>query len=81
MSELPSPVQMAANLAKEAVNTAKAAITTGHFHVPKDISDARFTICKSCEHFIQDKSRCKLCGCFMEFKVKLVSAKCPARKW
>ena len=81
MSDLPNPVQMAANLAKEAVNTAKVVVNTGHFHVPQDISEARFNICKACEFFIQDKARCSKCGCFMEFKSKLVSAKCPVSKW
>ena len=81
MSDLPNPVQMAASLAKEAVNTVKTAVTTGHFQVPQDISEARFNICKKCEHFIQDKSRCSVCGCFMEFKSKLAAAKCPVSKW
>lgn len=81
MPDLPDPVQMAANFAKEMTNIAKTAVFTGHFQVPQDISDARFNICKTCEFLIQDRARCSKCGCFMELKVKLVSAKCPVSKW
>jgi hypothetical protein len=44
-------------------------------------SNARFDICKSCEHFLSLTSQCKKCGCYMKAKVRLPMAECPVGKW
>lgn len=49
--------------------------------VAKDAAQARFDICKQCEHFFKPTSSCKACGCFMKAKVKLASSDCPVGKW
>lgn len=36
--------------------------------------------CSECEYCINGK-RCKLCGCFIKTKAKLLTEKCPADKW
>lgn len=35
--------------------------------------------CKSCEHFTG--SRCRLCGCFTEAKLRMATEVCPIKKW
>ena len=44
-------------------------------------ADDRMTICNQCEHLEQKKKVCNVCGCFMEFKTKIPTAKCPLGKW
>jgi len=41
----------------------------------------RYSLCENCEHFRVKTKQCKLCGCFMKMKVKLLEAECPAGKW
>ncbi len=43
--------------------------------------NARFDICRSCEHFISLTSQCSQCGCFMKAKTRLPNAECPIGKW
>jgi hypothetical protein len=40
----------------------------------------RIDTCKSCENLTK-LNICKLCGCFMPFKVRLKGVSCPAGKW
>jgi hypothetical protein len=51
--------------------------------VSKEIADARFEICRSCEHFSHSSGRCGLCGCFMRPKVRIAAASCPdePKRW
>lgn len=72
---------MAANLSKEVVNTTISAVTSGAIFATKEVELQRFELCKNCEHFTHEENRCKICGCFMQSKVKLIAAKCPAGKW
>lgn len=44
-------------------------------------SNHRLEICKSCPELIKSVNQCKQCGCFMQLKTKLESAKCPLGKW
>lgn len=46
-----------------------------------DISTSRMSICLQCPELISLTKQCKKCGCFMEVKTKLESAKCPLAKW
>ena len=46
-----------------------------------DIFNLRYSTCLSCEAFIKLTGQCKECGCFMQKKAKLESAKCPLNKW
>ena len=47
--------------------------------VDDDIRDARLEVCKSCEHLSYHV--CTQCGCFVQAKAALISAKCPLNKW
>lgn len=44
-------------------------------------SNSRLDICKSCPELITVVNQCKQCGCFMNIKTKLESARCPLGKW
>lgn len=46
-----------------------------------EVIESRLNLCQACEHFKQNGSRCKLCGCFMKLKTELEKAKCPIGKW
>jgi hypothetical protein len=50
---------------------------------PADVDKAseRLQICKQCPELIAITNQCKKCGCFMNVKTKLDSAKCPLGKW
>lgn len=41
----------------------------------------RNSICQSCIYFIFKSKRCKICGCFLKHKIRLVSSFCPKEKW
>jgi hypothetical protein len=45
------------------------------------VAEKRLAICNSCDEYDQKWKKCKKCGCFMEFKSLLPSAKCPLDKW
>lgn len=49
-------------------------------YVSKDIAQARYDICKTCEFFLPTK-QCSKCGCIMKAKVTLENAECPVHKW
>jgi hypothetical protein len=45
---------------------------------PEELTKRQET-CNTCEHFTG--SRCKLCGCFTQAKLRMASQKCPINKW
>ena len=45
------------------------------------LSKKRYSICLVCENFIETTKQCKICNCFMFFKTRFLSAKCPEGKW
>jgi hypothetical protein len=45
------------------------------------VSEERLDICRKCEHFQEESSRCAICGCFMDYKTLLPFAECPQGKW
>lgn len=47
----------------------------------EETSNKRYEICLACPELIQITKQCKQCGCFMNVKTKLESAKCPLGKW
>ena len=78
---MPGIIEMASNLGKEIVNTTLSVATSGIAFVNEEEKTRRFGFCINCPDFIPEQSRCKICGCFMQVKVKLISAKCPIGKW
>ena len=49
----------------------------------KKIAKARLKLCKQCTDYDLQSNRCKLCGCYMKLKVKLISSYCVHKepKW
>lgn len=47
----------------------------------KSLIDKRYSICQSCEHFINATKVCSICKCWMVAKTTLYNAECPIGKW
>jgi hypothetical protein len=41
----------------------------------------RLETCGSCDQFVIEETRCRLCGCFLMQKVRMKTEKCPLDKW
>jgi hypothetical protein len=71
--------------AKSIVNLVQDAITDvlkgNQLFAPEEEQIRRMEICKTCEYFSSEDVRCRKCGCFLEQKTSLTSAKCPLQKW
>lgn len=44
-------------------------------------TEAALGICAECEHLVEGNFSCGLCGCNLDYKVKLHAWHCPAGKW
>lgn len=44
------------------------------------VSD-RIEKCQGCENLLKLTRNCKICGCFVDFKVKVKNSECPIGKW
>lgn len=49
--------------------------------LPEEERNARYDICKSCDHFISLTTQCTQCGCVMAAKTYLPFSRCPIGKW
>ena len=49
--------------------------------VSKEVFQERLTICKGCDRFDKDQTRCMECGCFLMIKARLTPEFCPLGKW
>ena len=49
--------------------------------VIKEEAQARYDKCKACEQFNSETFKCKLCGCYMKWNVKVALMECPIGKW
>lgn len=49
--------------------------------VSPEIKNLRLDVCKSCEFFLKNTSRCSKCGCFMHLKTEIPHAECPIGLW
>lgn len=46
-----------------------------------ELAGERLKVCRECEQFQKLSRQCRLCGCFLDLKAKLLEAACPAGKW
>lgn len=76
---LKNKMQAIAAKAKEVADAAEAEFDK--MKLSEEERDARYDICKGCEHMFKPTSTCKKCGCFMAVKSYLPSAECPLGKW
>jgi hypothetical protein len=62
------------------LTTALAKFAAGGFQtVSHEIYQARFAHCLPCEQY--DLGMCKLCGCYLDAKVRMPQEVCPLEKW
>ena len=79
-AKTPTLIEMAKSAAK-AVGEEIVAIKNGTTRLTHDEANQRFDVCKQCEFFIKNQSRCLKCGCYMPIKTAWRSQKCPIGKW
>lgn len=53
------------------------------YSATNNLSESRMKICNRCEHLSNKLvlKQCRLCGCFIVAKTKLLGEKCPLSKW
>lgn len=49
--------------------------------VSDSVYNKRLEICKKCDKFDENQTRCYECGCFLPAKAKFVLDSCPLNKW
>jgi hypothetical protein len=80
LHKLPPKIQMVRTFGREMWDTYKAKRN----HIPPFVSEevalSRITACSGCEYYTP-RGRCSDCGCWMDKKVNLTTAKCPLDKW
>lgn len=50
-------------------------------YASEQLSGDRYKTCEECPKFTPLTKQCKMCGCFMHLKTKLLHAECPMGKW
>ena len=61
------------------MRTAPPAVNYNVIH-DEEVLKARWDLCSSCE-VLTDANKCEQCGCFMKFKTKVATSRCPIGKW
>lgn len=76
-----NPIELAKNLIVTTADTVRHVSHGGPLMASEEKAKLRMDTCLACKCFEPVAKRCNLCGCFMEAKVKIDAAKCPANKW
>ena len=76
---LPSAMEMAKNLARDAGKIVQNAVAGNKTLVEPFVRDQRWSTCTGCPRLQND--RCLECGCFMKVKVAFNTSVCPLGKW
>ena len=79
--QYPSLPEQGKNLAKFSFDLIKNALQTGALIVSAEVQAQRLEICKVCEHYDAEQTRCKHCGCYLPAKVSFALDSCPVKKW
>lgn len=74
------PGQTAINFFMSVKNAVGHALRTGKIKADDETIKKRVDTCFNCE-YLQNKSRCKACGCFVVAKAGLDAEKCPKGYW
>ena len=67
--KMPSKKDMAKNLGKSIIKSAKALATGKSVVASPDLASQRSSICRSCPWFVPKGERCAKCGCVVPLKV------------
>lgn len=82
MSEYPSPLEQADNLAKSAFDVLKGILTSGKpIMASTEEQDRRTEICNNCEYNDKAEGKCTQCGCHLNLKIPFAMISCPINKW
>jgi hypothetical protein len=73
----PSLMARATTFAKAVVDHVAAGLPT----VDSATVNGRLAICRGCEHFEAETSKCGRCTCYMPMKVTWAEQQCPIGKW
>lgn len=76
-----NPVKMLFELAGTAADVITEYKNKGILLASDEKTNFRMNICANCKSFDKTSSRCNLCGCFMNIKVRLDASSCPIKKW
>jgi hypothetical protein len=79
--QYPSLSEQGKNLAKFSFDLIKNALQSGALIVSAEVQAQRLEICKVCEHYDAEQTRCKHCGCYLTAKISFALDSCPVQKW
>jgi hypothetical protein len=79
--QLPSIANMAFNVGQSIARNVQSVAAGNSLNLPADEANKRLNICKGCEFFLSEQSRCSKCGCYMAVKTYLKAERCPVGKW
>lgn len=80
-NQYPSAFEQAKSLIELVQDTIVDVVNGEEVFSTDELKTKRMEICKSCEHYNESHNRCMKCGCFLDQKVSLNSARCPLNKW
>lgn len=76
-----NPVKLLFNITDSILDITDNAVKNGVLLTEDKKIETRKETCANCEHLDTNSARCKLCGCYMNIKIRFDGAKCPANKW
>lgn len=76
-----NPIKIFFELTNTSIDIVNDLIRRGAVMATEEKAETRMNICAACKCFEKESSRCSLCGCFMNVKVRIDSTKCPINKW
>jgi hypothetical protein len=79
-TKMPSLTQQAKNLILSTANVLAHAALTGKIKADPQVVGIRVDLCNKCR-YLENGSRCTVCGCFIGMKAGLQVESCPMRKW
>jgi len=79
--QYPSKAEQAKNIVSLVQDAIGDVLKGNQLFAPEEEQKRRMDICKQCEFFAKEDVRCRQCGCFLEQKTSLTSAKCPLNRW
>jgi hypothetical protein len=80
-SYTPSNLDKVKSLVEAGVGIMKNLATGKRTTLPKTKQMENLSICKTCPYYNAQTNRCGKCSCFLSYKTKLSSGKCPIGKW
>lgn len=74
------PVPTARTVVKSLGKAVSDVVQHGIKFASKEEKERRMEACMACEH-LHEMNRCKVCGCFVDYKTQLEAWHCPLKRW